>query len=447
MKVKFASCGLAAATVMNLTLAAYGQPVRINEGGPNPRAIVLASEMLRLGRAAETCTLLDIAAGPDTRSVPALFLYGECHMDQGDLARAERYFARALVLEPGSVMLRRRLDEVRAVQAFVMAPEPIRQSPARVAAATTQAAQPQPDPQVSATMTDPRFAGSVSLTRGYDSNINSGTYHGVVDTLIGGVTVPLTMTPESMARGSAFTRLAGEYGVLQPLSNDSAGQLVARVEATLHDQWSEYDKVGLSLSGRYLRLAEGWSLSLGPNLHYALDGNGAHLVSAGASLSGRHMLAEGLDLVGQADWRFEFYPDDTSKEAALGSVRVGLSHDLGNDWSLGTSLVGRATQKVAPSQSFTGMGARVSVEGPLAEHFKLLASYSVSREAYQASPAAFSQDRVDIEHDLALNLDWRIPTVDGLSVFAQYNYQVNGSTIPIYDTERHLISTGIRFTF
>src|SRR5690606_17571377 len=113
-----------------------------------------------------------------------------------------------------------------------------------------------------------------------------------------------------------------------PLSNESAGQLVARVEAIMHDDWSEYDKVGLSVSGRYLRLAEGWSLSLGPNLHYALDGNGRHMVSAGTSLSGRHTLAEGLDLVGHADWRFELYPHDTSKEATLGSVRVGFSYDL-----------------------------------------------------------------------------------------------------------------------
>ena len=447
MKVKLASYGLAAATLMSLNMAAHGQQVRINDRAPDPRAIVLAAEILQLGRAAETCTLLDIAAGPDTRSVPALFLYGECHLEQGDMVSAEHYFGRALALEPESAVLRRKLDEVRAVQAFVMAPEPIPPSPAREADSTAETAQAPSDAQISTAMPDPRVAGSVALTRGYDSNINTGTYHSVVDALIGGATVPLMMTPESMARGDAFTRLAGEYGVLQPLSNDSAGQLVARIEATKHDQWWEHDKLALSLSGRYLRLAEGWSLGLGPNLHYTLHGNDTHMVSAGASLSGRQTLTEGLDLVGHADWRFELYPDDARKDAALGAVRVGLSHDLGNAWSMGTSLVSRTTGKAASTQSYTGIGARVLVEGPLAEYVKLLASYSVGRDAYQASPATFPQDRVDLEQELALNLDWRIPTVDGLSVFAQYSYQVTGSTVPIYDTERHLISTGMRLTF
>ncbi|WIY53353.1 tetratricopeptide repeat protein [Devosia sp. YIM 151766] len=446
MRTWIVSCGLAAITLAVTTATAHGQAGGGN-GAPDPRAILLAAEVLQLGRAAESCMLLDIAAGPDTRYVPALVLYGDCHMEQGDLASAERYFARALALEPDNPLLRSRLDEARTIQAFVTAPEPIPQPPAQAGVAEAAILQSPPDTAAVAPIPDPRLAGSVSLARGYDSNVNSGTYHSVVDAVIGGVTVPLTMTPESRARGSAFTRLTGEYGVMQPLSDDSAGQVVARIEATIHDQWSEYDKLGLSLSGRYLRLAEGWSLSLGPNLHYTLDADGAYMISAGAGLSGRQALADGLDLVGQADWRFEFYPDDAGREAALGSARLGLSYDLGHDWSLGASLIGKVTEKAAPSQSFSGIGARLSLEGPLADYVKLLASYAVSRDAYQASPAAFPQDRVDIEHNLALTLDWNIPTVDGLSVFAQYDYQVNNSTIPVYDTERHRISTGLRFTF
>ena len=94
MTVKLASYGLAAAaTLMSLNWAAYGQQVRINDRAPDTRAIALAAEILQLGRAAETCRLLDIAAGPDTNSAPALFLYGECHLEQGDMVSAEHYFA------------------------------------------------------------------------------------------------------------------------------------------------------------------------------------------------------------------------------------------------------------------------------------------------------------------------------------------------------------------
>ncbi|HWJ86619.1 MAG TPA: DUF2860 family protein [Pelagibacterium sp.] len=444
MKSFIVSLALAAGAASAPTIALGQQSVPAAET-PDLLTIRLAAELLAAGQAIESCMVLDIAAGPETEYVPALMLYGDCHLEQGKVGEAAEYFNRALVLEPDSEILSARIEEIANIEAFLFAPEPITVPQVPVIVAVV------PEQEIESPVQEtyaPRFGGSVSLTRGFDSNVNNGTYHSVVDAVIGGVTIPLTMSPESRARATAFTRLAAEYGVLQQFTNDSAGRINLRIDAALHDQWSDdHDKAGIALSGRYILLGEDWSLSLGPDLLYTLAANGSHSVTAGLAISGGTALDERFDIVGSADLRFETFPHDTNKDALKGSTQLGLVYDLGNDWTLGAAVLGHFTEKSAAMHSFKGIGARLSLDGPLTETLSLAASYSVTRDFYAASPIAFPQDRIDVGHDFSIGLDFDVLDVDGLNLFARYNYQRTDSTVAVYDTDRHVVSTGLRLSF
>ena len=437
-----------AAVSLSLATPSYARSVDAVDATPDARAIVAAAEFLRLGRAVETCMVLDIAAGPQTRYVPALLLYGQCHLDQGDVSSAETYFSRALELEPGNATLRKRVDLVRAIQEFVLAPErPVRA--ASTVATQTQAplADRERRPVPNIAKPAPRLSRSITVTRGYDSNVNSGTFQTVVDALIGGVTVPLTLTPDSRALGDAVTRMRGDFALIQPFSNNSAGQLFASVDATVHDRVSEYDKLGFSLAGRYLRVGRDWSVSFGPNFSYELSGSNVNRGAVGGTVFARHALTKGFDLLGQLDLRHEFYLQHNSGNSNAATTRIGISYDIMNDWKVGAWLENRVIHRHTPTRSLSGTGGRLSAQGRLSENLSLHASYSMIRDAYKATPAAFPQDRVDIEQAASIGIEWRLPAVEGLSLLASYSFQAIDSTIDAYDAKRHVISTGLRLAF
>lgn len=443
---------LASLTAVALLGAATSAYARINDGAastPDPRAVLAAAEFLRAGRAVETCMLLDVAAGPQTSYVPALVLYGQCHLDQGNISDAEVYFTRALKIEPQNGMLRKRVELVRAIREFVLAPEPaVRPSARRVAEKLPAlVAEPRPVAMQPAPKRAPRLSRSVTVARGYDSNVNSGTFQTSVDALIGGVTVPLTLTPGSRAQGDAFTRLRSDFALMQPFSSNSAGQLVASVDAVVHDRLSEYDKLGFALSARYLRLGREWSVSFGPNLSYELSGSNLNKGTVGGTVFARHALSRQFELQGQVDLRHEFYPGNASGNSNAATTRLGFSYELGNDWKLGAWLENRLMDRSTPSRSFAGAGGRLFLRGQLSDDLALQASYSVMRDAYKARLAAFPQDRIDIEQAASIGLEWKLPTAEGLSLLTSYSFQSIDSTIDAYDAKRHVISTGLRLAF
>jgi hypothetical protein len=421
------------------------------QAAPKLDPLVFAALLLDKGAPEEACALLTVVHGPTTNDSRALYLLGRCHLEQGQFELAARYLERALENEPQAVIVRAQLAAVyirleRPEQARLLMAEASGVSRAGQKLASLAAA----PVQVGFVETAPpkNWSAEVSLARIYDSNANGGPDASTVDAIIAGVPLRLAIASSSQAAPDWGTVIGGSAAYLHPLNQRYALLLRGDASGTFYDHLSQYSRQTLSLSAGIVYRDERTNWSVTPNLRYSWeDGRADELLAA---VDGRinYRLTDHLSITGAAQVGYAAVPFDSRRDAWIGYAGGGINYAFNQQVNGGVQLAVRRSDGGIATEAFSGIGPEIYLSADLTEQIRIDASYSFMHVEYDQSLGMFPQGRDDERQSIgvALNLDlpdWQ----QGLGAFFRYNYSNTGSSIGLYTSDRHVLSTGLKYSF
>lgn len=386
-------------------------------------------------------------------SADALVVKGDCAAALQDYDAAIGHYRAALRLDPGNIAVRADLSSLLMLTGKVAAAMPVLQAAARtnpgqpeaevLAAIGTQLAQ--------GTYVPPPpggFRGGVSLSRIYDSNINSGSGANTFDAIIAGTLLKLNVAAAAKGKPGWGTELGGQASYMHVLDADNALVLSGDVGLTIYDAQSRYNRLDAALGAGLVQRAQNLTWSVTPNMRLVWQDDA--LAQAGFYVDGRIQMA--LDaqavLLGFGKLGYTIVPEETNISAVSGLAGGGFEYRLSDGVVLGAHLALERNGAAAVTQSFTEISARLFAKARLTDSLTLDLSYGYSYAAYDQTAPVFPTGRRDGEHEFSTGLvqdlsGWK----DGLTLSARYRYQNVDSTLDFYDRDRHVVTTSVRYRF
>lgn len=416
--------------------------------------IAFATILIEKGEPGAACSLLTAIFGVNTTNSRVLYLFGQCHLAQGQIEAGSRYYEQALRQEPQAVILR---AELAGVYRALGRPE---QARSLLAAATTAdqtsksakrlASLALVTPQASGSQAIPlkEWSAGVSLGRIYDSNANGGPIASTVDAVIGGVPLSLAIHPSSRAAPDWGTHLAANASYTHPL--DAYYALITRgdVSATFYGAVGQYSRQAIGAGVGIVYRGNQTSWSVVPNVRFKWQDAVTDEMQAAVDGRFNHRIDQALSIVGAGQVGYTAVPSDRSRDFWSGLMASGFNYAFNAQVEGGVQLVLRRAAGELSTEAYTSFGPEIYLSAALTDIMNVDITYSFTHIAYDQSLAMFAQDRGDNQHSLgvALNVDmsaWQ----DGLGGFARYNYSNTDSPISLYATSRHVVSTGFSYKF
>lgn len=414
-------------------------------------AVLLASAIPALGQEADVdalCRAVVASPVPDG-DAKVLVLKADCALALGQANEAAQFYTAALAIDPSNLTTRAELanlllllgrsDEARPLLAAAALSNP-HDAVAREMGALAHGL---PAPSAAG-----GWSGSVALGRGYDSNVNGGTFSSTFDAIIAGSLLELTIAEASKGQPDWASQLSASGSYLHVLDANNAVVLSGNAGLTLYDQQSRYNRFDTSFGVGLLHGENNLTWSLTPNARLVWED--AALDRAGFYLDGRIQLGLTAQtaMIGFGKIGYGLAGQNAALNHASGQVGIGLEHEFNDRLSARVALAVERKASNTPIQSIVQVGPSAGLHALLSDSLALDLAYRYDLSFYDQAMAFFPEARKDSEHKLsaALTLDLSSWT-DGLSAEARYGFEYVDSTLDLYDRDRHSITTSLRYQF
>lgn len=406
------------------------------------------------------CQYLEFIYGVDTDNVGALARLASCKLALGEIDVSRNLMDRALAIEPDNVALQRQSElidmgaavsrlwearaEVDALEAEIAelsqpapAPPPVREAPPPPPVAVAEPIIVEPE------LPGPLASGSVAMTRLYDSNINGGTYN---DTIIG-FGLPMIVDPGSKEIGDWGTRLNADGSIVIPLDWENGLQLSGAIKATIFDQHSDRNRFGASGDVSWII---GTTVTGGRvRGHVDLDWVGGMFeqFNVGVETSGHHQIGQSARLVGVVDVTRRNTATAADRGWAVRS-EAGVEHVFTDGLSGGIKIVAERVGAESPVRSYLSVGPEMFISAALTDRLGLNLSGGLDLVNFDSGLVMFPDDRRDLRYRLGAQLTLAVPELaEKLSVHVRYDFSHQQSNHDLFDTRRHVLAAGIKYTF
>lgn len=421
----------------------------------DPATLNSAHELIKTGQPARAIELLEKQPELERASADYHYLLGIAYLDSGNLPEAISALKRSLAINPNLLQAKAELG-----RAYVLNGEAIN-------AFTTfqEVREGNPPPEALAGMEhfighmargfnqQKTFSGSLSLTLGYDTNVNSGTSAtDIILPLFGGV--PATLGAGANPQDDAFLMVGGNVAAQHAVSDvlTLTGQAGFNVKYNQDGDLRGYDneQFNIELGGRYTQGAEQFS---GAVVFEKFDYGRATLRDeTGVELEWRHLTGGPLELgLNYRHTRLD-YPDSPVLDArrdvlTLSAMPAFFGHRLQNAPALGSVYLGqeRTDDSAADNLSYTFWGLRAAYLHRLTPATTFFASGGYEGRKHGADDPVFLTTRKDQRVDISLGTLHELRR--NLALISSVQWMHNDSNIEVYAFKRTLYSMTLRMTF
>lgn len=386
------------------------------------------------------------------RAIDRDYRRGLAALDAGDTRQAIAIFDRLLSQQPDHLPARAELGrayaeagnptaarrELEQVAQDDSVPEAVREAIRRyVTALGAPAAAP-----------GTRLGGRVSLSIGYDTNVNNATDEArILIPAFSGLGLA-TLSADAREQDDGFTRLAGRLSAARQLASGNRLQADLTGDFRKFFEQDSFDQgtLGLNLGYEYASTAHG-RFGLTAQLQRFWVDDDAFRDAVGALGSWSHR-SGGNDLAAYLQYLRLDFPDDAPRDADRGTVGFTLGRALdARHYGFAGLYVGvEATTRSRfdhLSQDFFGL--RAGVERRHTDRLTLYANLAWERALYEEAEPLFLVRRDTRRTDLHAGARYRLR--EDLRVFAQAGHTRADSNIVIYDFDRTTFELGVELTF
>ncbi|HEU0162828.1 MAG TPA: tetratricopeptide repeat protein [Rhizomicrobium sp.] len=371
------------------------------------------------------------------------YLLGMAAVDSGRPAEAVAAFERVLAVRPDQLQARAELG-----RAYIAMNEP---EAARRELGVVQQ-QPSIPPAVRRTLDryvnaldtslsggGTRVSGQVSLSGGYDSNVNNSTSEPRILIPAFAALGYATLSPSAVAQEDGFAQAAGRLSVVHGLSVNQ--RLVADFTGSYRVNGAQ-DAFNQGLLGATIGFAhvtpdDGTFTISGQAQAYFVGGKDYR--NAFGALGQWTFRRGEYDLGLYAQYLKLAYPSNAPQDADRYALGVTLGREIQSAWPsyLFGSVYGgqEITENPAfDNLSYTYAGARLGLEMKATPDLSIIPSLAVETNQYLAAEPLFLKTRDTLRTDLDVTVRYRINPQ--LSLGVNVTYTNANSNIPLYDFER-----------
>jgi outer membrane protein len=389
--------------------------------------------MLDAGQGREAYKLL--VSGFDQVSAEAQdwFLLGMTARAAGDLATAEKAFAKVIIISPASAgrsklelaqmyynngnygAARRLLLEVRAENP----PPQVRQNIDRYLALMGE------KPQEEDTL---KLRASAGVT--YDSNVNQATKKDTV-TMFG---LPFTLSDDAKAQDDFYATMRFELDHVVRVNDRMDWQSGLSVARREYFKLNQYDSFTLEAStGPVFKLGEATLLSLPASVEMMRYDNGDDLYSivAGVTPQLRTRLSEKASLTLAGNVAHKWFYNNSDRNTWMFDASPSVDFQVGEgNFRLGASL-GRDKSDVDTASNWRA-GLNASLNQPLGENIAGSVWASFMHSEYDAKEAAYTEAREDDRLSAGFDLRYALKE-PGLDLILSGSVTRNNSNLKLYE--------------
>ncbi|OJT95250.1 MAG: hypothetical protein BGN82_10870 [Alphaproteobacteria bacterium 65-7] len=402
-----------------------------------------ARSLLARGQAAAVYAMLAPRITQEAGNPDFDYLLGMAAIDSGRPGEAVAAFERVLAVQPDQLQARAELG-----RAYIVMNEP---EAARRELETVQR-QPSVPPAVRRTLDryvnaldtslsggGTRVSGQMSLSGGYDSNVNNSTSEPRILIPAFAALGYATLSPSAVAQEDGFAQAAGRLSIVHGLSVNQ--RLVADFTGSyrLNGEHDAYDQglLGATIGFAHVTPDDGTFTLSGQAQAYFVGGKDYR--NAFGALGQWTVQRGGYDLGLYAQYLKLSYPTNTPQDAdryALG-VTLGRALDRAGQSYLFGSVYGG--QEITGNPAFDNLsysyaGARLGVEMKATPDLSIIPSVAVETDQYLAAEPLFLKTRDTFRTDLDVTVRYRFNPQ--LSLGVNVTYTNANSNIPLYDFER-----------
>jgi hypothetical protein len=421
----------------------------------DPSTLRAANELLKTGQPEKAVQMLQPLSTAEKDNAEYHYLLGIAYLDSGNLPEAISTLKRSLAINPNLLQAKAELG-----RAYVLNGEAIN-------AYTTfqEVREGNPPPEVLAGMErfigqiarnanqQKPFSGSLSVSLGYDTNVNSGTSAtNIILPLFGGV--PATLGASANPQDDAFLMVGGNVAAQHAVSDalTLTGQAGFNVKYNHDGTLRAFDneQFNLELGGRYTQGTEQFS---GAVVYEKFDyGRTTLRDETGVELEWRHLTGGPLELgLNYRHTRLD-YPDSPALDArrdvlTLSAMPAFFGHRLQNAPALGSVYLGqeRTDDSAADNLSYAFWGLRAAYLHRLTPATTFFASGGYEGRKHGADDPVFLTTRKDQRVDISLGALHELRR--NLALIPSVQWMHNDSNIEVYAFKRTLYSMTLRMTF
>lgn len=385
------------------------------------------------------------------------FYYGMASIQVGELGEGVFALERVVMQQPGFSRARLELargyylmgEDSRAQHHFDIVRA---QDPPSTVVATIERYQQRMDERSDRRRT--RVSGSVGLTLGYDTNVNSATSDDQISVTLGELSGELTVPEESQARDDLFGTLSAEIRVQHPVTPRVLAFAGADAEARFHPDESDFDtqRAGVRFGARLPGDTFTPELSLrAQRLH--VDGE-AYQDLLGASFSLSQQFSERLLARYGLEYAHLDHDDAPNSDADLLLGSLGLTQawqapltPLTSVSLFGGRVLAQSSSDGAQANTDRWQGGFNAVgQLQVASAWRLTSRLQYRFSRYSGRNALFDNERrADHYGQVGLAADW-LPLAR-LQITPSVEYRRNDSNIDLYTWERAIAEVSARYNF
>lgn len=295
-----------------------------------------------------------------------------------------------------------------------------------------------------------RVSGNVTLSGGYDTNINNSTDDSRILIPAFAALGTATLAPSALSQEDGFGSIGGRLSVVHGLSIDT--RLIADVNANYRftGSHSAFDQGVFGISAGIARdTPDDGTFTLTAQAQTFLVGGSRYRDAFGA-LGQWTLSNDGVDYGAYLQYLYLTYPTNKPQDAHRYTLGFSLGKALGGAWK--TYLYGGlyGGQEITVDSTFDNLsynfgGGRVGVQLRPTPRLAFDASAVIEADQYRADEPLFLKKRATVRADFDINA--RYAVTDRIWASADLLYTNANSNVPLYKYNRAAVTFSLGYDF
>jgi hypothetical protein len=402
-----------------------------------------ARKLLAGGQAASAYALLATELTKEADNPEFNYVLGLAASDSGRAADAVAAFERVLAVQPGHLQARAELGrayialnepeaarrELNTVQAQGSVPADVRRTLDRYVSAL--------DTSLSGGGT--RVSGQLSLSGGYDSNVNNSTSDPRILIPAFAALGFATLAPSAVAQEDGFAQAAGRLSLVHGLSVNQRLVIDITGSYRVNGTQSTFDQglLGATIGFAHVTPDDGTFTLSGQAQAYFVGGDDYR--NAFGALGQWTVTRGDYDVGLYAQYLNLSFPGNTAQDANRYALGVTMGRAVSLPWqsyAFGSVYGGQEITENAAfdNLSYTYAGARLGLEMKPAPRWTITTSVAAETNQYLSNEPLFLKARDTVRTDIDLTVRYLLQ--ERLSLGLNLTYTNANSNIPLYDYNR-----------